>query len=248
MQRVGTLSALIVCAASCMAQDANLRAVAADARTAAQAQVAIAMLQARQTRPTGPVSTPEQDQLNELIARDYQIEQGLRDRWRGTRYLAAFDQAFKAALRDPALRTQNPFLAAGPATRPAAPTPPRPGWSFDLLTMPLWQWFLITTVVILIGSYIIGLLIKGVLFVASPLARLGGGGYPMPTQPIPNVPGGPNKCPCGQCGATGRMQCGSCWGRGTWTDMNGQVVRCTLCVSSGKLQCTGCSGLGYINC
>src|SRR5579862_2683705 len=161
MHRLGLLSALILCGFTCVAQDANLRAVQADARVAAQAQVAIALLQSRQTRPTGPVSTPEQDQISELIARDYQVMQELRGRWRGTRYLAAFDQAFKVALRDPALRTQNPFLAAGPATRRAAPAAPRPGWNFDLVSMPMWQWFLITAVVILIGAYLIGLLIKG---------------------------------------------------------------------------------------
>jgi hypothetical protein len=104
--------AISVCAALAgagLAQDRTVLAVQADAREAAKREMAVILLQQKQTRPTGSQSTPEQDRIGNLIAADYAFVQTHRAQWRGTRYLAVFDQAFNAALHDPALKKMDPL-------------------------------------------------------------------------------------------------------------------------------------------
>ena len=217
MHRLSVFSALFFCAASCLAQDPNLRAVYADARAAAEKQVAIILLQ-RKLRPTGPVSTPEQDQISNRIAQDYQFVQERRARWRGTRYLAAYDQAFNAALRDPAFRNQDP-LKGTPTLPPRYFPQTRRSW--DLLSMPVWVLVLITVAGIWAASYVIGLFIRGVTFAARPLQR----GTTRKAAPPP-APAGQQRAKCYLCGGSGSIK--------------GPA-------SNAPTQCALCKGSGYLN-
>jgi hypothetical protein len=210
------LFVFLLSAAGCFAQDQALRAAQADGRAAAAKQVAIILLQAQSKPIRGPVSTPEQDRINNLIARDYQIVQAYRARWRRTPYFQAYEAAFQAAMRDPALRKQDPFADSPPASVPM----PSPGSRWDLRKMPGWQ---------LLGLGIVGLLVVRFVFrmirrmlrgVTSPVRR------PAAARPA-TMPSTSTAAPAARCYL--------CNGNGFLQSPGGRS-QCQLCGGTGRLQ------------
>ena len=224
----------------CFAQDPTVSVVRADARAVTEKEIAIALLQARQTRPTGPQSTPEQDRISDLITSDYQFVQAHRARWRGTRYLAIFDQAVSADLRDPALRKENPFEVSAVAHEQ------RTGRA-------RFNWFPWA-----VGVGLLSLFARKIFKSGSPPVFEAPFSAPTPAtnwrpQPTDAPPPMPSQewriCPaCDR----GKVRCNPCGGRGYTTLLPttehgaSQVTPCTLCTNSGLLDCTTCSGTGRV--
>lgn len=239
------------------AQDRMVGLVQTDAREAAKRQVAIILLQRKQSRPTGTQTTPEQDRISNLIIDDYNYVQAHRARWRGTAYLAVFDRTFAAALRAPALKKLDPF-------KPFAVVDP-----FRLETANWYPWMIglglvggmvFVCFIALQFTRLLALILRPLARRSMPMAPYSPPSHPSSFPPsgwaspdYPPAPSGgmpaPEQPVCGTCGGTGKMRCSVCWGRGWWLEApttaegQGRTVHCTMCVGSGQLQCT--SGYGH---
>ena len=256
----GYLRAAVLCltlAGDGFSQDRTVQVVQGDAREAAKREMAVILLQAKLTRPTGPQTTPEQDRISELIAADYSFVQTNRAHWRGTRYLTVFDQAFTAALHEPALKKLDPFKLGPFKLEPVNPSKVVGPFRESSDRYP---WFFA-------GALLGGIFL--VWLVSHQFAKLFGldtapvaqGDMPPPVyvppiyppEPPPlgsSMPQATERPVCGICSGDKRIRCSTCQGRGWWWEApttaegQGHTIYCSLCVSSGWLQCTGCNGTG----
>ena len=239
-----TVALLLLAAGACPAQDAAFQA---DARAVAEKEIAMVKLQQMQTRPNGSQQTREQDRIDQDVAADYQFIQDHRARWSASAETkAAFDSAVRAAVRDPALRNEDPFKVSE-----AKPPAPRVHSSGDGVI----DWGQVAFAAAFLTALVFAacfLVLRGTIFglwVISKVAphRLAGGGSAGPLPSFPQSGSGPSGdggwgrvCPA--CNGARNVPCQLCSAGG---QRDGGV--CNSCFGQRSRPCGTCGGTGRVN-
>jgi hypothetical protein len=203
------------------------------------------MLQDQLPKVLRPVSTPREDHIHGLIIANYNYIQSQQLRWRPTPYRKLFDETYRAALRDPALRRQNPFQPPPSPVQPQDQHPTKVWFAWVILAF-----YVVGSVVFCIALRLVAKMLRRVL--PSPA---GGTSVPPPwahSRPLqPSMQfetADPIERRCGTCSGSGQVLCSLCNGSGGRYEYPqtehgvAQWLPCNHCTCSGRLTCPSCNG------